>query len=73
MLRRRHAEREHLRYAASRDKEVGRSGAVPGPAGGGQKAEAAGADTVFLPGDKLTVFGRYSAVCRVFGAEERFE
>ena len=40
---------------------------------GGQKAAAAGADTVFLPGDKLTVFGRYSAVCRAFEAKERFE
>ena len=34
-LRRRHAEREHARYAAARDAAV--SGAVPGPAGGGQK------------------------------------
>ncbi len=40
---------------------------------GGQKAEAAGADTVFQQGDKLTVFGRYADVCRAFGAEERFE
>ncbi|WVZ51349.1 hypothetical protein U9M48_002502 [Paspalum notatum var. saurae] len=32
-LRRRHAEREHLRYAAARNAAVGR--AVPGPAGGG--------------------------------------
>ena len=39
---------------------------------GGQKAEAAGAETVFMPGDKLTVFGRYAAVCSVFGAEELF-
>jgi hypothetical protein len=37
VLRRRHAEREHLRYAAARDAAVGRPGAVPGPAGGGQK------------------------------------
>ncbi|CAN6372315.1 unnamed protein product [Urochloa humidicola] len=34
-LRRRHAEREHLRYAAARNAAV--SGAVPGPAGGGYK------------------------------------
>ena len=34
-LRRRHAERDHARYAAARDAAV--SGAVPGPAGGGQK------------------------------------
>ncbi len=40
---------------------------------GGQKASAVSADTVFLPGDKLTVFGKYAAVCRAFGAEERFE
>ncbi|OQU83607.1 hypothetical protein SORBI_3005G144101 [Sorghum bicolor] len=32
-LRRRHAEREHLRYAAARNAAV--SGVVPGPAGGG--------------------------------------
>ncbi|OEL19243.1 putative glycosyltransferase 6 [Dichanthelium oligosanthes] len=35
-LRRRHAEREHLLYAAARDEAVKRGG-VPGPAGGGQK------------------------------------
>ncbi|CAL4984201.1 unnamed protein product [Urochloa decumbens] len=34
-LRRRHAEREHLRYAAARNAAV--SGVVPGPAGGGYK------------------------------------
>ncbi|TKW01095.1 hypothetical protein SEVIR_8G155400v4 [Setaria viridis] len=34
-LRRRHAEREHMRYAAARNAAV--SGAVPGPAGGGYK------------------------------------
>jgi hypothetical protein len=34
-LRRRHAEREHLRYAAARNAAV--SGTVPGPAGGGEK------------------------------------
>ncbi|XP_066341931.1 probable glycosyltransferase 6 [Miscanthus floridulus] len=34
-LRRRHAEREHLRYAAARNAAV--SGVVPGPAGGGEK------------------------------------
>ncbi|KAL6654130.1 hypothetical protein ACP70R_007595 [Stipagrostis hirtigluma subsp. patula] len=33
-LRRRHAEREHLRYAAARNAAVGE--AVPGPAGGGE-------------------------------------
>ncbi|KAF8694515.1 hypothetical protein HU200_038261 [Digitaria exilis] len=36
-LRRRHAEREHLRYAAARDAAVRGGGGVPGPAGGGQK------------------------------------
>jgi hypothetical protein len=40
---------------------------------GGQKASAVSADTVFLPGDKLTVFGSFTAVCRAFEAEERFE
>ncbi|PUZ45134.1 hypothetical protein GQ55_8G196700 [Panicum hallii var. hallii] len=34
-LRRRHAEREHLRYAAARNAAV--RGAVPGPAGGGEE------------------------------------
>ncbi|CAL4987643.1 unnamed protein product [Urochloa decumbens] len=35
-LRRRHAEREHLRYAAARNAAVGGAGGVPGPAGGGE-------------------------------------
>ncbi|PVH34350.1 hypothetical protein PAHAL_8G202500 [Panicum hallii] len=35
-LRRRHAEREHPRYAAARDAAL-RAAGVPGPAGGGQK------------------------------------
>lgn len=39
----------------------------------GQKAVPAGADTVFHTGDKLTVFGDYAAICRVFEAEETFE
>lgn len=39
----------------------------------GKKAEPASAQTVFLPGDKLTVFGDYHTVCRVFEAGERFE
>ncbi|CAO2147050.1 unnamed protein product [Urochloa humidicola] len=34
VLRRRHAEREHLRYAAARNEAVGQE--VPGPAGGGE-------------------------------------
>ena len=38
----------------------------------GQKAAPAGADTVFREGDKLTVFGDYSAICRAFQARERF-
>ena len=38
----------------------------------GGKAEAAAADTVFLPGDKLTVFGSYSEICKAFSAHERF-
>ena len=39
---------------------------------GGGKAEAAGADTVFHAGDKLTVFGEYAVICRTFHARERF-
>ena len=39
---------------------------------GGKKAEAAGADTVFHVGDKLTVFGDYATICSAFHARERF-
>ena len=39
---------------------------------GDGKASAAGADTVFHVGDKLTVFGSYSTICRTFHARERF-
>jgi len=38
----------------------------------GEKAAAAGAETVFAVGDKLTVFGEYSAICKAFHARERF-
>ena len=38
----------------------------------GKKPEPARADTVLRSGDKLTVFGNYAAVCRVFQARERF-
>ena len=38
----------------------------------GGKAEPANAQTVFQVGDKLTVFGDYAAVSRVFHAKERF-
>jgi len=38
----------------------------------GEKPVAAGADTVFAPGDKITVFGEYSVICRTFHARERF-
>ena len=38
----------------------------------GKKPEAAGADSVFAIGDKLTVFGNYSTICRAFHAKERF-
>ena len=38
----------------------------------GKKAEPAGAETVFHPGDKLTVFGDYATICRTFHARERF-
>ncbi|MGX8698671.1 MAG: TrkA C-terminal domain-containing protein, partial [bacterium] len=37
------------------------------------KAEPATAATVFLPGDKLTVFGDYKTICQVFHAQERYE
>lgn len=36
-------------------------------------AEATGADTVFADGDRITVFGDYDTICRVFEASERFE
>ena len=39
----------------------------------GQKAEPAKASTIFHAGDKLTVFGDYQTVCRVFEAKERLE
>ena len=38
----------------------------------GKKAVPAGADTVFSVGDKLTVFGNYSVICKSFHARERF-
>ncbi|MBR0507520.1 MAG: TrkA C-terminal domain-containing protein [Clostridia bacterium] len=38
----------------------------------GQKAKPAGARTVFQDGDKLTVYGDYRTICRVFDASERF-
>ena len=38
----------------------------------GLPAQPATADTVFSAGDKLTVFGRYEEICRVFHARERF-
>lgn len=37
------------------------------------KIEAPNAHTVFMPGDKLTVFGDYKAISHVFNAKERFE
>ena len=38
----------------------------------GKKAEAARADTVFVIGDTLTVFGDYATICKAFHARERF-
>lgn len=38
----------------------------------GQKAEPAAADTVFQDGCKLTVFGNFTEICRVFAAREQF-
>ena len=37
------------------------------------KAEPATASTVFQVGDKLTVFGDYHTICKVFEAQERFD
>lgn len=39
----------------------------------GEKAVAASAHTVFAPDDKLTVFGNYREISKVFEAKERFE
>ena len=38
----------------------------------GSKPVPAGAETVFEPGDKLTVFGNYKAICKAFHAREHF-
>lgn len=38
----------------------------------GKPAAPATADTLFQSGDKLTVFGDYASICRVFGAREDF-
>ncbi len=38
----------------------------------GYKVEAATAGTVFMPGDRLTVFGNYKEIKSVFRANERF-
>ena len=38
----------------------------------GAKAQPATAATVFQAGDKLTVFGDYATISRVFHARERF-
>ena len=38
----------------------------------GKKPSPAGANTVFEVGDKLTVFGDYSVICKSFHARERF-
>ncbi len=38
----------------------------------GKKASPAGADTVFETGDKLTVFGDYTVICKSFHAREKF-
>ena len=39
---------------------------------GNSKPVPAGADTVFEPGDKLTVFGDYQTICNAFHAREHF-
>ena len=38
----------------------------------GEKPVPAHADTVFEPGDKLTVFGDYQTICKTFQAKEHF-
>ena len=38
----------------------------------GEKPLPARAETVFEPGDKLTVFGDYGTICRAFHAREHF-
>lgn len=38
----------------------------------GGKPMPAGADTVFEPGDRLTVFGDYKTICKTFHAREHF-
>jgi hypothetical protein len=38
----------------------------------GEKAVAAGGDTTFTVGDKLTVFGNYATISKTFHARERF-
>lgn len=37
------------------------------------KTVPAEADTVFQSGDKITVFGNYAVICKVFDAQERFD
>ena len=39
----------------------------------GKKAKPAGARTVLEAGDKLTVFGDYQTICRVFEAKQHFD
>ncbi len=38
----------------------------------GKPAQPAVADTIFLGGDTLTVFGNYKDICRIFEANEQF-
>ena len=38
----------------------------------GSKPMPARAETVFEPGDRLTVFGDYETICRTFHAREHF-
>lgn len=38
----------------------------------GEKARIASGDTVFLPGDTLTLFGDYGEIRKIFDARERF-
>ena len=38
----------------------------------GKHMEHPKADTMFEAGDRVTVFGDYSAICKTFGAKETF-
>ncbi len=41
--------------------------------GNGHKAIPVHGDTIFLEGDRLTVFGNFATICKVFEAQESFD